>query len=404
MKFLGCFIGITALLVVLGGAIAIATDFPGGGKADDAGISSSPPGVSGSATTTPETLAPTPGTSDGMSQGSGLRPKESHSGGVAATNTTTDAVPTPTDSPAFVDVEVNDPTLTLPTFPLASVEATYTESYQFGSITVRFRTGAYTEEYAATIAQKTVEALAEANQKLQTEWSGDMTVFLADQLFAEDCLGCQGFTESDFRWIFMLDDGSVVADEFEALLVHESAHLIAGNTIHLPFDIFYVEGLATWVMTDDIVSNGYLSPVLTTAWVYEAGALPELGQIMEDDFAGRMRKRIYYDAAASFAFFIIETYGWDSYISLYRQNPVDVVLGKSLQEIESEWHAYLQPLVGTKMNGVGATEWWGAAEQVIQGYGRFYDDPDSVTADQYRFLTLSRLALNRGDANGRSSF
>ena len=388
MKFLGCFIGSLAFLVVIGGGLAIATDFPGG--EDAAGDILDPIPTDGTASST-ATEANAPGQATNP-------PEALASSSETAAPTLPASQPTPTRSNPLADVQVEDPSLTLPTFPLASVEATYTESYQFDSITVRFRPGAYSAEYAATVAQQTIDALAEANQKLQSDWSGDMTVFLADQLFAEDCLGCQGFTESDFRWIFMLDDGSVADDEFEALLVHESAHLIAGNTIHLPFETFYVEGLATWVMTDDIVNGGYLSPVLTTAWVYEAGALPQLKLIIEDDFAGRMRKRVYYDAAASFAFFIIETYGWDAYIALYRQSPIEAVLGKPLAQIEAEWHAYLEPLVGTTVNGVGAQQWWAAADEVIQGFGRFYENPDAVTADQYRLLTLSRLALNRGDA------
>ncbi|MEZ4520078.1 MAG: hypothetical protein R3A46_00340 [Thermomicrobiales bacterium] len=303
----------------------------------------------------------------------------------------------PTATAVVSEVDVNQPSMEVPTFPLASVQATFTEEHQFGLITVSFRPGAYTVEHASQIAGMTEDAIAEANAKLGTSWSDDLTVFLADQLFAEDCMGCQGFTESNFRWIFMLDDGSVVQDEFEALLVHEMAHMIAGNEIHLPFDIFYVEGLATWVMTDDLLQYGYVSPLQSTAWVYGAGALPSLQDIMNDDFAGRMRKRVYYDAAAAFAFYVIDTYGWDAYVSLYQQNPLEDVLGKPPETVESEWHAYLEPYVATEIDGTGAGEWWNAASQVIDAFGRFYEDTEAVSADQYRLLTLSRLAPNRAD-------
>ena len=392
MKFLGCFLGLMALLVIAGGAIAISMNASDSNE-PETGIVATPtlgtPDPLATDTSDPENLAP-PG------EGTSAEP---------TTNNSTPELGNEATATAIVqDVNVAAPSLEVPTFPLASVQATFTEAHEFGLVTVKFRPGAYSPEYAAHIADLTNAAIAEANAKLQTSWSEDLTIFLADQLFAEDCLGCQGFTESDFRWIFMLDDGSVTPDEFEALLVHEMTHMIAGNEIHLPLDIFYVEGLAMWVMTDDLMSYGYVPPLQTTAWVYSAGSLPSLETIVEDDFAGRMRKRIYYDAAGAFAFYVIETYGWDAYISLYRQNPIELVLGKPLPEIEAEWHAYLQPHTSATINGVGADEWWIASEQVIAAFGRFYEDPSLVSAEQYRLLTLSRLALNRADTGNALAF
>jgi hypothetical protein len=75
-----------------------------------------------------------------------------------------------------------------------------------------------------------------------------------------------------------------------------------------------------------------------------------------------------------------------------------------LTEIESEWHAYLEPHRATLIDGVDGIEWWGAASQVIDAFGRFYADPDAVSADQYRLLTLSRLALNRSQTGAALEF
>jgi len=389
LKVFGSILGVVAVLVIAGGALAVATDFRGKSTANPAAPTQS--------------LAPAAETTTAVAETSAAAVESVVDvDGVSGTEPIAPVGPTPTA--VVQDVQVGQPALEVVTFPLASVEATYTESHQFGSITVRFRPGAYSPEYAAEIARKTEEARAEANAKIQQAWTSDLTVFLADQLFAEDCLGCQGFTESDFRWIFMLDDGSVIPDEFEALLVHEMTHLIAGNTIHLPFDIFYVEGLAMWVMTDDLLEHGYVSPVQATAWVHEAGELPSLQEFMHDDFAGRMRKRVYYDAAGAFASYVIDTYGWDAFVSLYRQNAIESVLGKPLAEIEAEWHSYLDPYRTQTLNGVGAVEWWGAASDVIAAYGRFYVDPTVYSAEQYRLLTLSRLALNRADAGNALNY
>ena len=267
MRSIGVILGATALLVVVVGITAIVRNLPD----DDQPATVTPadvplPSSSGRPEPNPETVTPESGSSETP----------------AAASMTPIASPTP----AIEQVNVQQPRLELPTFPLASVEATYTEAHQFGLISVRFRPGAFSFAHAEDVARMTEEARIEANAKLGTAWSDTLTVFLADQLFAADCLGCQGFTESDFRWIFMLDDGSVVQDEFEALLVHEMTHLIAGNEIHLPFDTFYVEGLATWVMTDDLDRFGYVSPLQSTAWIFGQDALPSLEDIMSDNFAG----------------------------------------------------------------------------------------------------------------------
>jgi hypothetical protein len=165
----------------------------------------------------------------------------------------------------------------------------------------------------------------------------------------------------------------------------------------LPLELFHAEGLATHVMSDDMVAAGYLSPVQTAAWVYRAGAMPPLADLMEDDFAGRMRKRVYYDGAASFATFFIETYGWPAYRRLYTLDPPQAVVGKDWDVLEGEWHAYLDQFASNEINGVDGFEWWAAAQRVIDGYAVLYADPLAVTPEQYSALVTSRLALNRAE-------
>jgi hypothetical protein len=118
---------------------------------------------------------------------------------------------------------------------------------------------------------------------------------------------------------------------------------------------------------------------------------------MEDDFAGRMRKRVYYDGAASFATFFIETYGWPAYRRLYTLDPPQAVVGKDWDVLEGEWHAYLDQFASNEINGVDGFEWWAAAQRVIDGYAVLYADPLAVTPEQYSALVTSRLALNRAE-------
>ena len=115
-----------------------------------------------------------------------------------------------------------------------------------------------------------------------------------------------------------------------------------------------------------------------------------------------MRKRVYYDAAAAFAFFVIESYGWETFIQLYRQATPESVVGKSVGELEIEFHDYLEPFAAVTVGDVGSSEWWPAMSEIIAAYGRFYEDPAMYSSDQYAQLTLSRLAINRADvANAR---
>jgi hypothetical protein len=295
-------------------------------------------------------------------------------------------------------VSVNQPEFACLIHGVERVREHYGEQYAIGNFTIGWRPGAFPAQYADEIAVVAQAALEEANRLLGTEDHRPIELYLADQLYTPDeCLGCQGYAAADLRQVFILQDGSLAADELRALLVHEFAHVIAAEAIFLPLDLFYAEGLATWAMTDAMLDAGYLSPLQTAAWVHAAGALPPLQEIREDDFAGRMRKRVAYDASASFAFFVIDTYGWPAYRRLYTLDPPSAVVGKDWQQLEAEWHAYLDQWAGNVINGVDGPAWWTAASQVIAGYARLYDDPSQVTAEQYASLVEARLALNRGD-------
>lgn len=377
-------VGLAAVLTLAGGAAAIITGFPNREVADDL------------AGELPMVEQPTATAAAEPNQ-----PSVDPTGPESAPTPTPEIQPTPTTDAvaevALPEVNVEDPELTLHTTGVDRVEEQYSEVYTFeDNITIRWRPGAYPPEYAEGVAQKTREALAESNQKLGTSYDGPVIVLLADQLFDEDCLGCQGYTAADQYWVFILDDGGLAEDEFDALLVHEITHLIAAHKIFLPHDLFFAEGLAMWVMTDDLVDAGYISPVQTTAWIYRAGALPTLDELFEDDYAGRMRKRIYYDAAGAFATFIIDEYGWPAYRKLYTRDSPEFVMDKDWAALEAEFHQYLEQFAGNEVNGVGAEEWWSAAERVIGAYIRFYENPSAVSAAQYHDLVLSRLALNRG--------
>lgn len=294
-------------------------------------------------------------------------------------------------------INVQKPVFTNYTENLTRVREHYAERHVYNTITVAWRPEVFPPEEAARVADTAARLLGEANARLGTNYYPELEIFLADQLYAPECMGCQGFAAADLFQIFLLHDGSVADDEFEALLLHEIVHVIAAHEISLPFSLFYAEGLATWAMSDYLTMNGYLSPLQTAVWAWEAGAMPSLMELRDDDFAGRVRKRVYYDGAASFAFFMIDTYGWDAYRQLYTMDPPEMVIDRTWEQLDGEWQHYLSQHAGQTINGTDAHLWWAAMTRVIDGFGVLYDDPGPVTAEQYRSLVLSRLAVNRAE-------
>ena len=76
----------------------------------------------------------------------------------------------------------------------------------------------------------------------------------------------------------------------------------------------------------------------------------------------------------------------------------DDVVGKSYQDLEQEWHAWLAAWADNSLpHGVNAESWWGVSDVVKQGFDRLYEDDTTVTQEQYALLATARVALNRGD-------
>jgi hypothetical protein len=301
--------------------------------------------------------------------------------------------------PVLPDVRVQKPEYTNYTENLTRVREHYAERHTYNTITVAWRPGAFPPEKAAYVADTAARLLGETNARINTNFYPEMEIFLADQLYAPECLGCQGFAAADLFQIFILQDGSLADDEFEALLLHEIVHVIAAHEISLPHSLFFAEGLATWAMTDYLVASGYISPLQTAAWIHQVGSMPSLTELRKDDYAGRVRKRAQYDGAASFAFFMVETYGYDAYRQMYRLDRPEMVVDRTWEQLEAEWHTYLDQWAGNVVNGVDAGQWWGAMSQVAEGFGALYTDPAPVTAEQYASLVQARLLVNKGDVD-----
>jgi len=293
---------------------------------------------------------------------------------------------------------VAQPGLVSPIGPLGLVQEYYSETYTFGNVTVAWRPGAFDPSIAQSIAAMAEHGTAKVNAFLGTDDTTPITVYLADQMFNDDCRGCQGFAASDLHQVFVLQDGSVAMDELQGLITHEIAHVIAGNHIALPNSLFFAEGFATYLMDDDVQAAGYITSIQSAAWAYQAGVLPTLAFLRDDaTYEGRVRRRLEYDAAGSFSRFVVDTYGVEAYSELYRTRVPEQILGVDWQELEQQWHAYLQPYATAVINGVDGPTWWNVAQNVALGFGALYDNPEAASVEDYGALTVARLALYRLD-------
>jgi hypothetical protein len=92
----------------------------------------------------------------------------------------------------------------------------------------------------------------------------------------------------------------------------------------------------------------------------------------------------------------------DAYKALYKavsldaQATPDAVVGKDWATLEQEWHAWLNQW-NVAFNGADATQWWDVFHRVRSGFEQLYDDPGSVSAEQYANLAAARVAVNRAD-------
>ena len=391
---------IAALAMVAGGIIATQITGSDGAGSDAAGAI---------ATATSATTAGTSPTTIGTQGGA----PSDDTGDTPASSTVSEQTPdiagkTPTEQiqifpsgqPLPTVLPAHPPVRSAPINGIQAVEAYYSEWHERDNFIISWRPGAFPESRADEVAVQARIGLDQVNRQLGTNDNGRIEILLADEMYlATDCVGCQGFAFSDRRQVFILQDGSMSDEEFQALLTHEIGHVIAGNYIALPHvaTLFLAEGLATWLMTPDLVAQGFIEPRQIAAWAWKVGIIPPFFDLRDAEFEGRTRARAEYDPAASFTQYVIETYGMEAYKRIYDGELPEDAMGKTYAQLEQEWHAWLAPWADKTVNGIDAETWWNTAQVVIQGFEILYSDPASVSQEQYAQLATARVALNKGE-------
>ncbi len=130
--------------------------------------------------------------------------------------------------------------------------------------------------------------------------------------------------------------GRRVHQQWDSFIGHEMVHVIAHNTLQYGQTGILGEGLAVWL-------NGAARNRHTTAReLLEKGELPSVKDLVE-----RFREaKNSYPAAGSFCGFLIESYGLELFKQLYPLADPSAKLkelkGKSFEELEPEWLAYIR--------------------------------------------------------------
>jgi len=130
------------------------------------------------------------------------------------------------------------------------------------------------------------------------------------------------------------------------VLKHELAHAMAASFAPGPFKVAggivpvpgLIEGLA---VAADFRARDGLTPHQYSAAMFELDLIPPLSEMMSVGFLGR-NQRTSYTAAGSFLKFFHQKYGADEMRKLYRTADFSSTPGRSLGELERQWHAFLK--------------------------------------------------------------
>ncbi len=163
----------------------------------------------------------------------------------------------------------------------------------------------------------------------------------------------RGLTLSNQRTIRMFYNPGSNLYNIESILAHEFIHQLQhdyyGVPYHLRSDTILLEGMAEWASSPyNLEADGQPYYHAEVQQAFEKGALLPLTTSLEADCRTTTRNTLY-EQWASFAEYLLVTYGRDSFDAVYRSNTgrpagaasYEAVYGKSLAALEAEWQAWL---------------------------------------------------------------
>jgi hypothetical protein len=188
-------------------------------------------------------------------------------------------------------------------------------------------------------------AVQQASLKLNEPLQSQIEIYFVDKVIG------QGGYASGYMVISYLDR-HYAGNGLHHVLVHEATHVLDRQFAPQRI-IFLTEGLAVWASdghfkTDDL--NQRAAAVVAT------GNYVPLAELVNDFYNAQHESS--YVQAAGFITYLIETYGWPSFRAFYSDVTADdastlaealnlnlqAYYGKSLDQMEADWLAYLESL------------------------------------------------------------
>ncbi len=216
-------------------------------------------------------------------------------------------------------------------------------------------------------------AVQEASDTLREPIQTKFEVYFIDKVIG------QGGYASGYMVISYLDR-NYAGNGLYNVLVHEASHVIDRQFAPQRV-IMLTEGLAVWV------SGGHFKPDelnQRAAAILSTGNYVPLGELVSDFYNAQHESS--YSQAAGFVTYLIQTYSWPSFRAFYADTAADdastltealnlnlqAYYGKSLDEMEAEWLAYLE---GLPPNRAQATDVVTTIRffEVMRRYQKVYD-------------------------------
>lgn len=220
-----------------------------------------------------------------------------------------------------------------------------------GHFTFYVRPDSFAEANLTPLAEVLDDQFSTSVTRLNLRYQGQIKMFLynngRDAGFGDDYGG------GDYSGVAYPETETVksvcvppLSGNLFALLSHEANHVIIRNGLGRPGTTFINEGLASAVLSERFHTLG---PSHYYRWAAERRSqLPPLSALIDDEKWKGYPPPTSYAASASFLAFVIEVYGVTPLKAIYYasssefQNTFRTAFGKSLDEVETEWLAFVR--------------------------------------------------------------
>jgi hypothetical protein len=223
-----------------------------------------------------------------------------------------------------------------------------------GHFTYYVRPDSFAESVLTPLSEVLDDQFSSTVARLNLRYQGHITMFLhnsgSDAGFGNDPGGGDhsGVAYPDTETVKSVCVPPLGGNLF-SLLSHEANHVILINGLGRPGTTLMNEGMASAVISERFHSVG---PSFYHRWSAERRAqLPRLADLVDDDKWKNYPQQTAYNAGASFLAYVIQVYGPAPLKAVYYSSSSEypsafkTAYGKSLEQVEAEWLAFVSGLM-----------------------------------------------------------